>query len=257
MTLEFENELDDMTATARSALKDFYNGHVVFEEFPYGSYRTDLVVVKMDKSSLWKRKQAVGNLEAFPDEQKYRRSYREIQREEPITKREWVEDDSTYIERTAKQTWEWLVDHGYLRHLEDEEVGGQARLDTGIAGAPTEDDLAVTVKFPDCVRAYAIELKQTDWEQALRQARRAEHYAERQVVVMDEGAVDRALDNQSRFKDDGVGLVSLAADGTVTRHVSPNRYRPLQTRSRRLLNERALSECPGKVIGHMNELFSE
>ena len=51
MGLVFENELYDMTETAKEELLSddvpwMYSGDAIFEEFPYFGYRTDLVTVR-------------------------------------------------------------------------------------------------------------------------------------------------------------------------------------------------------------------
>lgn len=256
--LVFENELHDMTATAKQEVIDHeyyagnYGGEVLFEEVPYFGCRTDLVTVALKGYDLERRRDAVGHTEPLPDERKYRRSYRVLQRADPITREEWIHEDNTYSsEQTSREVWDWLAEHDFLAPAKPSETGKtlQRAFDGSIARENTlENDVpAVAVRVPDCIRVTAWELKQRDWETALRQAKRADCYADRIMVLMDAGGVKPALDNRDRFRDAGVGLASLDEDG-IEVHQHPEWRHPPETSTRHLLNERALAEATGEQI---------
>lgn len=262
MSLVFENELYDMTETALPHLEEFSNGDAVFTEHPYGqSFRTDVVVVWLDRPALARRAGTLGHYDALPDERKYRRSYRRLQRAEPISRSEWIEEDTTYASDTARKTWDWLEEHNFLRELRDEEIARPATIKDGqdrLPGIdPPTESCFITAKFEDHMQTVsAFELKQRDWETALQQAQRAEHYSNAQYVVMDAGGVDAARENRQKFVDAEVGLLSLDRDG-LTPHYRPTRMiSPLKTRSRFMLGERALEECSDDVIRDTEERFA-
>ena len=259
MSLVFDNELHDMTATALPYLEAFANGDAVFTEHPYGqSFRTDVAVAWIDRGALARRAGTLGHCDPLPDERKYRRSYRRLQHVEPISRDAWIHDDSTYVPDTARTVWEWLEEHGFLREVRDEEVARPAAVadeQDRLPGIdPPTEPMFVTAKLGDHMqRVSAFELKQRDWETALRQARRAEHYANARYVVMDAGGVEVARDNREKFVDAEVGLLSLDRDGLTT-HYRPSRtITPLRTRSRFMLGERALMECADDVVREAEE----
>lgn len=267
MSLVFENELYDMTSTAKEVLLSddlpwMYGGNVLFEEVPYYGNRTDIVTTRIDAPSAVRRMNSLGHLTPMPDERKYRHSYRQLQQLEPITRRHWIHEDSTYsTEQTCREVWDWFVDHGYLSALRPEEVGGQHRLDNGVtptANPLIDDDTpAVTVKFPDILTINAWELKLRDVETAHRQAVRADCYADYRWVLMDAGGVN-AGDHEVRkpFHDSGVGLATLGDDGFKI-HVHAGRTTPPKTTPRQMLNERALADIPEEVAEDAREKFTE
>lgn len=267
MSLVFENELHDMTSTAKEVLVSedipwMYQGHIVFEEVPYYGNRTDLVTARIDVWDAARRMKNLGHLIPMPDERKYRHSYRKLQNIEPVTRRYWIHEDKTYhTEQTCREVWDWFVEHGYLAPLRPEEVGGQARLDNGVTPAANplfdDDTPATTVKFPDVVTLNAWELKPRDWETALRQAVRADCYANCRWVVMDAGGFDLG-DGEIRkqFHDAGVGLTTLDEDGLEI-HVHADSVTPPKTATRQMLNERALAEIPDELESEVREKFEE
>lgn len=257
MSLVFENELHDMTSTATEVLLSdeipwMYQGHVLFEEVPYYGNRTDLVTVSVDVYDAIRRLDTLGHLTPMPDERKYRHSYRRLQGIEPVTRHEWIHEDITYsTEQTCREVWDWFVEHNYLAALRPEEAGGQTRLDNGLtpeANLLIDDDTpAVTVKYPDIATINAWELKQRDWETALRQAVRADCYADYRWVMMDAGGIDPDdHEIKKQFLDSGVGLTTLDEDGLEV-HVYADSVTPPKTATRQLLNERALGKIPDEV----------
>ena len=128
---------------------------------------------------------------------------------------------------------------------------------------PTDVDLttsnqtaAVTVKYPDVLTIHAFELKQRDWEQALRQAIRSDCYADQRWVVMDTGAIDDALAAKKQFSDSGVGLISLDRDDLEI-HCWADPVRPGRSTTRQLINERAIAVCPDTVREAIDEKLAD
>lgn len=236
-SLEFENELYEMTEAAEKVLLDddelpyYLNSDVYFEEVPYGNYRTDIVTVSIDAYALGRREDALGHVTPLPDSRMYRNSYRQLQNAEPISRYDWIHENSTYAEQTARTAWDWLEEHDYLRVCSLSELGHK----------DVERHHYVTVKFPDICTICAWELKPRDWERALHQVKRAEEYAEYRMVLLDAGAIDDALVHDSEFREENVGLASLGRDGFEL-HVYPSKRPTLRTTTRQLLNERAMIE---------------
>jgi len=156
--------------------------------------------------------------------------------------------------------WEWLVTHNYLAPVRDEALGGQQRLpiDHEVGTAIDEWTPVVTVRYPDVLTIQAFELKPRDWETALRQAIRADSYADSRWVVMDAGAVGEALEtpNKKQFHDSGVGLMSLDRDGLEI-HVWADPVHPADGTTRQLLNERALAALPTSVAEEIDQRYQE
>ncbi|WP_440767594.1 hypothetical protein [Natronorubrum sp. DTA7] len=266
MTLAFEDELYDMTETATETLLDDdlpyrLEADVIFDEVPYAGFRTDLVTARFDAWECARRKRTLGHLTPLPDERKYRRSYRRLQTLEPISKYRWVHDDNTYSsEQSSREVWNWLADHDYLEPVTEAGLGQQTQLPID---TPRDVDLteanqtaAVTVRYPDVLTIHAFELKQRDWEQALRQAIRSDCYADLRWVVMDGGAVDEAIQNKKLFHDSGVGLLSLDRDDLEI-HVWADKVYPAKSTTRQLINERALAKCPDSVRNEIDEKHAE
>lgn len=271
MSLVFDNELYDMTSTAKEVLLDddlqyMYGGDVVFEEFPYFGCRTDLVTVRYDTWALARRKKALGHLTPLPDERRFRYSYNRIQDIEPASRRYWVKEDNTYsTEQYCKEVWDWLCEYGYLVACDPREVGGQAMLgqitlDGEYRGVPANDigdhSPAITVKFPMSITANAWELKPRDWRTALRQAQRADCYVNYRWVVMDAGGFEPEHEIRRQFIDAGVGLATLDEDG-LDISVHPDRVQAPKTAPRFMLNERAVDAMPDGVRDEAEEKFTE
>ena len=246
MALVFDNELYHMTEVAEEHILSgddlpyFLQSDTLFEEVPYGNYRTDIAAVNVNPYRLGNRKEALGHVTPMPDGRKFRRSYREIQKVEPISRNDWIHEDGTYAEQTARESWDWLAEHDYLRVCSPSELGKKS----------VDESHYVTVKYPDVCDICAWELKQGDWEKALHQAKRAEVYAEYRMVLLDSGAIDEALENKSDFINSDVGLASLSMDG-IEVHVRPSKRRTLRTTTRQLLNERALLELGDDTLQGM------
>ncbi|WP_254810672.1 hypothetical protein [Natronosalvus amylolyticus] len=265
MSLVFENELYDMTETATEILLENdlpwrVQGDVVFEEVPYAGFRTDIVTARFDTWACARRRLALDHLTPLPDERKYRRSYRTLQRLEPVTRAHWIHEDSTYAtEQTCREVWDWLVEHNYLTAIHEESLGGQQRLPLNDCDSqPIIDDHTpmVTVRYPDILTIQAFELKPRDWETALRQAIRADSYADTRWVIMDAGAIGGALEEQKQFHDSGVGLMSLDRND-IEIHVWADSVHPPDGTTRQLLNERALANVPQSVQAEIDERYQK
>lgn len=258
-----------MTNTAKPVLLSddlplMYSGEVVFEEFPYFGKRTDLVTVDFDAWALARRKDHLGHLKPLPDARRFRHSYNKLQDIEPVSRNYWIHEDNTYhTEQTCKEVWDWMEEHNYLRACESAEVGeaniGQATLGGDIkpvGGNIGEHTHCVTVKYPMSITANAWELKPRDWQQALRQAQRADSYVDYRWVLMDAGGVDIDVDIKSEFKDAGVGLATLDEDDMEI-HAYPDRANPPRTAPRFMLNERSVEEMPEEVRQEALEKYEE
>jgi len=191
---------------------------------------------------LARRKKCLGHFRPLPDERKYRNSYRRIQKLEPLSKHEWVSEDNTYIEETAKKTWKWLDENNYICQC-DSKSWGSLQADNG---------RYVTTRYPDVATLNAYELKQKDWQKALLQASRAQHYAENCIVVMDAGGADEALDNQHRFRNLGVGLWVLDESG-YERIVTAQSKSTLRSTTRQLVIERSLDQANESVFAEARQ----
>jgi len=269
MSLVFENELYDMTETAKEVLLSDeipwrYSGDVIFEEFPYFGYRTDLVTVRYDLWDLARRKDHLGHFEPLPDARRFRHSYNKLQDIEPVSRNYWINDDTTYsTDQTCREVWDWLAEHGYLRACDSAEVGranvGQLTLAGDIK--PVGDEISehtpcVTVKYPMSITASAWELKPRDWKKALDQAKRADSYTDLRWVLMDAGGIEITNDVTKEFHQTGVGLATLDEDGLEI-HAYPDSVHPARTGPRFMLNERALAEIPDSVRDDALEKYEE
>jgi hypothetical protein len=103
----------------------------------------------------------------------------------------------------------------------------QVRELTGLFGVP--DHLALFWKDDSSgrriQRAFAFEVKISNWRRALMQAYRYASFAEYSFVVLDHFYVHRALAHLAEFKNANIGLISVHVDGEVFWHFCP-RYRP-------------------------------
>lgn len=269
MGLIFDNELYDMTETAKEVLLSDevpwqYSGNAIFQEFPYFGYRTDLVTVRYDVWDLARRKDHLGHFEPLPDARRFRHSYNKLQNIEPVSRDYWINNDNTYsTEQTCREVWNWMVEHGYLRACDPAEVGRTdvAQLTLGGDIKPVGDEISehthcVTVKYPMSITAIAWELKLMDWKKALNQAKRADSYADFRCVLMDAGGIEITNDVTKQFSKTGVGLATLDEVG-LDIHVYPDSVHPAQTGPRFMLNERALDEIPESVRGEALEKYEE
>lgn len=248
----FENELDYMTPVAADLVTELVGGDVVITEMPYGGqYRTDLAICEIDAEALARRLQITnGDGRSLVDEWKYLKSYRALQRGDPVTREEWATDGPYSNPTTNRKVWDRLDDMGLL---------------------VTTSGIGVTVNLPISVTAHAVELKQRDWETALEQARRAndpaQHvdafrfetdprkygYADFAWVVMDAGHVDEAYAHREEFERYGVGLISLDEGSAVKLVDAQQQHVYQQSLDRQHVNEKAIEKIDvdddGEVSG--------
>lgn len=255
----FDDELYDMTSTARELIPDVFDVPQVaqVEEFPYGTgatYRTDIAGVQLEADSLEERADRLGARSApLNTHWRYLKSYLWIRNHAPISKAAWL-DSGRYVRETASECWDWLYRHNFIRPVDD------------TFGAPFD-----VVDVPRHGDQYAFELKPRDWEKALLQAQRSvfgwdmdslalqweacrtdviarnrgypfRHggYADFAVVIMDADHVDPAIDARDQFEYYGVGLASLDRESLEV-HIEPARQSPCPLSRNRLdLNERTL-----------------
>lgn len=223
MGLIFENELYDMTKVAMENLRDesqipiTYHGNHIFEEVPYDGYRTDLVTTYTVDDKIDERSEIFGDITPIPPKRKFIRSYNKIRDKGPMTRNYWINEDSTYrTEQICREVWDWFNENGYL-------------FDSG--------DGKMIYPYQDVLMVNAFELKQKDWQKAIKQAERAKMYADYRWVVMDEGYIENVAKNT--FEGYGVGLMSLNRE-EVTIHVYPDKCDTTITQTRQYLNEKTL-----------------
>lgn len=262
----FDNELEDMTATAREEIPAAFpvDAGALVEEFPYGkgaTYRTDIAAVDRDPAALQARVDRLGARPApLNDHWRYLKAYLWIRERAPVSKMAWM-DSGFYVRDTCSEVWDWLYRHNFIQPVDDQ------------FGAPFD-----VVDVPIHGDQYAFELKPRDWEKALFQAQRSvfgwdmdaqarlwadcrsdvlaqnrgypfRHggYADFAVVVLDADHVDAALANVDRFEYYGVGLASLDRE-SLEIHADPQRQAPCPfSRNRLDLNERTLPSDRGAL----------
>lgn len=227
----FEVESTEMREACVGPLKRHLNADAVLHEVRHqrSGYHTDLVFAEVDPDGLRKRKQAVVGSQPLHDPLQRFRVWWYIKERGPMP-RPKAEEDGRYSDPSKNRKHiEWLLNHGYLAQSS--------------AGAVT----AITP--PKICTLHAVELKLRDWEKALEQAARARRYdgpkwrtthwkdrygyADYSWVALDAGAIGPALDNAERFREEGVGLLTVAEGGTIMEHIeAEERPRGRYTRDR-------------------------
>lgn len=237
--LEFENESDYMAPEAIPLLNEFFGGTTVHTEFPYGwtesSYSrgdggkglTDVVVCAYDWGLYAKRQQIVGDA-TLNDKWGYLKSYRWIENRGPVTAGGWLEK-GPYSEDYLKEIWSYLIDNGFLAT-------------NGVFGG-----YHTTMPLPDHFEAvHAIELKQSNWREALEQAERA-LYADYRWVALDAGHMKAAREHADAFEEAGVGLLAIAKGGLVQLVAAEEQYPEPDKLDRVDLRERSVQELRPEV----------
>lgn len=233
--LQFDSELGEMTDAAREVVVPLLGGDAVVTEFPYGGppWRTDLAICAIDAAAVARRLRIFGHLDPLTTEWRYLKAYRYLDRNAPVTRAEFVEGRSPYVEETSSEVWNWLESRGYL--------------------VTNETGYATTLPHPEHIEAHAVELKPRDWETALEQAERATDpydysdahgYAEYRWVCLDAAQIGPALSNRDAFEAAGVGLLGLAPGGAVKLIDAEESSPPDGSRDRHHLNERTLPAEP-------------
>jgi hypothetical protein len=230
--LVFENELYDMTAAAKPLLMELLGGDAVIKEMPYGDkFRTDLAICESDRGALQTRVSITGDARPLNEEWKFLEGHRYVRSNQPLTRREFLDGRTPYVESTSKTVWNWLRDQNLI--------------------ASNETGYCTAVDYPIHITAHAVELKPRDWQTALGQAARATRpvsyidkygYADYRWVVMDAGSVDDALRHARHFRELGVGLISLDRGGAVKLIDAERQAPPERSLDREHLNEKTLQQ---------------
>jgi len=151
----------------------------------------------------------------------------------------FVENGPYSSSSTNKQVWNRLEDIGLL---------------------VTKGGYGTIINVPMQITAHAVELKQRDWETALKQARRAalprresDHwqvernpndygYANHAWVVLDAGHINKALEHRERFENAHVGLIGLDEGGAVRLIDAGGFSPPERSLDREHLNEKTMEK---------------
>ena len=106
----------------------------------------------------------------------------------------------------------------------------------GLFGVP---DLVIASLGGSCceVKAFAFEMKLSNWQRALVQAFRYRAFAEMSFVVMDHNRIKPALASISRFKKAHIGLLSFNIEGELFVHHQPQEHKPYCERTRASLEQ--------------------
>lgn len=173
-----------------------------------GPFRTDLVGVSANMAGLRERAVRVGNLiplnQPKQGKRRYRRTYLNFVKDGPMT-REYYEnwhgsakkgpeqEQRSYSKGVSSTAFAWLKERNFLRQHPN---GGW-------------DAVSLPLVINE---AHAIELKiyPNEWKKALKQAARANVYADFRWVVYDAEGVHKAEKAKDKFQNYGVGLVSLS-----------------------------------------------
>jgi hypothetical protein len=169
------------------------------------TFRTDVVGVRVDSRDVGRRERTVGHLsalisgEGWGSPQPKLRAFLNFRRDGPMTRRYYREDHGLHGEPNSQppeyreSSVRWLADHGFLTET------------------PGETLTAADIR-PHLAAVHAVELKREprEWRTALEQADRADVYADHRWVCMSEATADRALANTERFRERGVGLITVS-----------------------------------------------
>lgn len=106
----------------------------------------------------------------------------------------------------------------------------------GLFGVP--DLIIASLGRSSCeVKAFAFEMKLSNWQRALVQAFRYRAFAELSFVVMDHNHIKPAVACISRFKKAHIGLLSFNIEGELFVHHQPQENKPYCERTRATLEQ--------------------
>lgn len=219
----FDTEAD-MREVAQGTLRDAFNEPEarLYEEFSYGSGRADYVLARVSEAYLSRRLDDL-NIKTAIDNERILQAFLLLHNRETISKDYYYRMGA--LDRSSKtKALDWLTKHGFVKEIGDSHIRSAPHLRRHVT------------------TAYSIELKLSKWKKALRQAFRGKGFSQYQCVVMDAEYVDRALDNQHRFEEHGIGLMSLSEDGEYEVHLQPQRNNPYSLINKWRLNERIIMD---------------
>lgn len=199
--LVFDDELYDMTSTVKPILADYFNASYVAEEFPFGTYRTDLAFVQVDFDIVHERLERFGHLKPILKRNR-QKVYNWFSSNGPVTKEEFMEN-GPYAKSYKWSIVKWLLNQGYI----ESETKDGALPDDWPISAQT-DTLYDAVEIPYHSTIYAVELKQENWEYAIVQANRAFRYADFWYVCMDDGGLPTEAQAKDELETNGAGLLT-------------------------------------------------
>lgn len=186
----------------------------------HGPFRTDLVLVGINHRLIAERSRTLGHLISLnqdkSEKRKYRRSYLNFVKDGPMTRSYYEnchgEEAGTgpkelfsYSPSVSKSAFGWLKKRGFIQP-----VDGQGW-----------DATMVPLHLSE-VHVIELKRKQSDWKEALKQAKRAECFADFRWVAYDRDGAQQAINNSSKFQQAGIGLVTVSPD-TVNTVVEPGR----------------------------------
>lgn len=191
----------------------------VFTEFAYGAGKTDLVIANISEAYLQRRRNEL-DLD-HPIDPAYLQAFVLLHRRDKITPQYFNQVYSG--KRSSDAVLHWLHDHGFIQRTCD-----------GMIQTTPNLRRHVTTSF-------AVELKLSKWQKALKQAYRAKSYADYQYVALDESHIEPALQNQEQFEKYGIGIISIGETGECSVHYRPDRNDPATPLTVWKLNEQSLN----------------
>ncbi len=133
---------------------------------------------------------------------------------------------------SEKQLFQTAVESIEFQHLANLYPNTTSLIEpTGLFGIP---DLVIASLGLSCsdVKAFAFEMKLSNWRRALVQAFRYRSFAEMSFVVMDHKHIKPALACLGRFEKAHIGLLSFDTEGKLFVHYQPSENKPYCDRTR-------------------------
>lgn len=194
-----------------------------------GPYRTDIVGVRVDRRALRERIRRVGTPESMngsgQKKRRNRRTYLSFVADGPMSRKywekghggtEWTRPDGpenevrSYGPSSASRGFGWLKKRGFLAPV------GNGRWDAV--------DLPLHVSGG--VHAFELKISRGEWTKALKQASRADVYADYRWVVYPHPSAPLRQDELESFKNNGVGLITVHPEDGVEVPVWADRCTP-------------------------------
>lgn len=216
MTFQSENQMKNLAVKELPAqLRN--NAVQVIPEFDYGNGRTDLVLVDISEK-YWETRTQRLNLDEPIQDKNHLISFLHLHGRSPVTE-EYFYEIGAMKRRYKRQALNWLKEHGFVE--------------------PTsKNKITTATNFRRHITTtIAVELKLRKWKDALRQAKRGGSFADYKYVAIDSDHLDPALQRRNQFEQLNVGLLSIDEDGTVRKHIEPERVNPHNELYKWKLNE--------------------